>query len=79
MATPNTLTMSINSASAQKNIPSAIYEVDIDIIPTISSSTGGNFTLSIFYDIGVAAHATGTTILDFSFLGICGSAAYSIS
>jgi hypothetical protein len=71
LGTPNSLAMSITSASLQKNVPSAIYDIDIDIIPTISSSTGGNFTIYIFYDASLGVHGTGTSVLDFSFLGIC--------
>ena len=70
LASQNTLAMSISSSSTIKNTPSAIYDVDIDITPTISSTTGANFTLYIFYD-STLGHSTDTTILDFTFIGIC--------
>lgn len=64
--------MSTSSVSA--NIPASIYTVNIDLTPQNSSSTGGNFTLYIYFDNTNAAHTgSGTTLLDFSFMGLCQS------
>ena len=68
----DTLGVVCNSSSSQATVPAAIYSYDIYITPTFSSSTGGNFTLSIYYDNTMT---TGTTIIDFSFMGLCQSAA----
>lgn len=66
----NTLGVVCNSTSSQANVPAAIYSYDIYLTPTIGSTTGGNFTVFI-YDSGMN---TGTTINDFSFMGLCQSA-----
>lgn len=75
LATSNTLSIIGNSSSSQKNVPSAIYSFDVYITPTVASNTGGNFTIYIYYDSGDATHNTGTTINDFTFMGLCQSAA----
>lgn len=41
--------------------------------PTIDNSNGGNFTLSIHYDDQDGDHASGTGLLDFTFMGLCQS------
>lgn len=64
-----------NSSSSQATVPAAIYSFDIYLTPSVSSSSGGNFSISIYYDSAVPAHNTGTTIIDFSFMGLCQSAA----
>jgi hypothetical protein len=64
-----------NSSSSQKTVPTSIYSLDIYVTPTQSSSTGGNFTLFIYYDSTVGLQSTGTSIIDFSFMGLCQSAA----
>lgn len=64
-----------NSSSSQKTIPTSIYSLDIYVTPGQSSTTGGNFTLFIYYDSTVGLQSTGTTIIDFSFMGLCQSAA----
>ncbi len=63
-----------SSTSSEVNLTSSIYSLIIDINPTISSTTGGNFTVQIYYDSLNALHtASGTTDLDFSFMGLCQS------
>ena len=62
-----------NSTSSQNTVPTSIYSIDIYLTPSISSSTGGNFTLFISYTVDL--RNTGTTINDFSFMGLCQSAA----
>jgi len=73
--TVNNLVVVANSSSTQSTVPSSIYSLDIYITPTINSTTGGNFTLSIYYDSADGTHATGTTLNDFTFMGLCQSAA----
>lgn len=60
--------MSVSSTSSSKNRASQIYTIDIEITPTVSNSNGGNFTAYLYND------GTGTSLLDFSFVGICQSA-----
>ena len=79
LATPNTLIVVCNSSSSQSTVPAAIYTYDIYITPTISSSTGGNFTLQIYYSSADATHSTGTAINDFTFMGLCQSAATNLA
>jgi hypothetical protein len=69
------LGMIVNSTSTQNTIPTSIYSLDIYLTPTRSSSTGGNYTLFIYYDSTVGVQATGTSINDFTFMGLCQSAA----
>ena len=64
-----------NSSSTQATVPASIYSFDIYLTPTASSATGGNFTLFIYYDNADATMNTGTSIIDFSFMGLCQSAA----
>ena len=76
LTSTNTLAVICNSTSTQASVPSAIYSYDIYITPTISSTTGGNFTLEIYYDsLDSTQNTTGTSIIDFSFMGLCQSAA----
>lgn len=75
LASSNTLGIIGNSSSTQKNVPAAIYSFDVYITPTVASSTGGNFTIYIYYDSADATHSTGTTLNDFTFMGLCQSAA----
>lgn len=75
LATTGTLAIVGNSSSSQKNVPAAIYAYDVYITPTVSSSTGGNFTIYIYYNSGDATHSTGTSLNDFTFMGLCQSAA----
>lgn len=71
----SSMTLSVSSTSSNRNKPSQIYTVDIEVTPTISSATGGNFTAYLYYDGTVTDHTnSGTTLLDFSFVGICQSA-----
>jgi hypothetical protein len=71
---PNSLQIICNSSSSEQSRTSSIYNLDIYIQSTIASTSGGNFTLSIYYDSGVPAHVnSGTTDLDFSFMGLCQS------
>lgn len=79
LATPNTLGVIGNSTSSQSTVPAAIYSYDIYITPAVSSSTGGNFTLQIYYSSGDATHSTGTAINDFTFMGLCQSAATNLA
>ena len=39
---------------------------------------GGNFTLYLYYDSGNITHNSGTTSLDFSFMGLCQSKSPSV-
>lgn len=65
-----------NSSSSQATVPAAIYSYDIYLTPSVSSSNGGNFTISIYYDnTDPTQSVTGTSIIDFSFMGLCQSAA----
>lgn len=67
--------MAVASSSTNKNKANQIYTVNIDITPSITSSSGGNFTVFLYYDGTQLAHtASGTTLLDFAFAGICQSA-----
>lgn len=75
LGSTNTLQVEGNSTSGQSTVPSAIYSFDIYLTPGLSSNTGGNFTLYIYYDNAVPAMSTGTSIIDFSFMGLCQSAA----
>jgi hypothetical protein len=75
LSSTGTLGIICNSSSTQQYVPSSIYSFDIYITPGVSSSNGGNFSLSIYYDSGAGAHATGTSINDFTFMGLCQSAA----
>lgn len=75
LATSNTLSIIGNSSSSQQNVPSAIYSYDVYITPTVSSTTGGNFTIYIYYDSSDPTQNTGTSINDFTFMGLCQSAA----
>jgi hypothetical protein len=47
------------------------------LIPTISNSNGGNFTLQIYYNSANATHNSGTGLLDFNFMGLCQSTSVS--
>jgi hypothetical protein len=69
----NTLTIAASSSSSEKNRPASIYTIDIDITPSKSQSKGGNFTISLYYDALDANHNSGTTLLDFTFMGLCQS------
>ena len=71
----DTLVVVGNSSSTQKNTPSAIFAYDIYLTPTKASTTGGNFTIQIYYDSSDSGMSTGTTINDFSFMGLCQSSA----
>ena len=75
LAAQNTLSIIANTSNSQKNVPAAIYNFDIYIMPTISSSTGANFTLNIYYSGTEPLHVTGTTLIDFSIVGLCQSSA----
>lgn len=79
LAIPSTLAIIGNSTSSQSTVPAAIYSFDVYITPTVSSTTGGNFTLQIYYSSGDVNHNTGTTINDFTFMGLCQSAATNIA
>lgn len=68
-----TLTVAATSSSAEKARTSSIYTIEIDLTPTMTSTTGGNFTLSIYYDSTDADHNSGTTTSDFFFMGLCQS------
>lgn len=68
------MTVAVSTSSASANIPASIYSINIDITPLNSSPTGGNFTLYIYYDSTNIVHTgSGTTLLDFSFMGLCQS------
>lgn len=45
------------------------------MVPSLTNTNGGNFTLKIYYDSGNAAHtsASATGLLDFTFMGLCQS------
>lgn len=74
-AIPSTLTVAVSSTSTNKNKASQIYTVSIDLTPHVTLASGGNFTVFLYYDGTQAAHqGSGTTLLDFSFAGICQSA-----
>lgn len=75
LAPTGTLAVLCNSTSSQSTVPASIYSFDIYLTPTLGSTTGGNFTLSIYYDSTAPVMATGTTLIDFSFMGLCQSAA----
>ena len=75
LTSTNTLAVVCNSTSTKATVPAAIYSYDIYLTPTVGSSTGGNFTLFIYYNSGDPIMATGTSIIDFSFMGLCQSAA----
>ena len=75
LSSTNSLAVVCNSTSSQATIPASIYSFDVYLTPTVSSTTGGNFTLFIYYDVGDAMMATGTSLIDFSFMGLCQSAA----
>jgi hypothetical protein len=79
LATTNTLSIIGNSSSSKKNVPAAIYSYDIYITPTLASSTGGNFTIYIYYDVSDGTQNTGTSINDFTFMGLCQSAATNLN
>ena len=64
-----------NSSSIQATVPAAIYSYDIYLTPSVSSTNGGNFSISIYYDSLTPVQSTGTSIIDFSFMGLCQSAA----
>ena len=69
-----TLTVAGSSTSSEENRTSSIYTILIDVTPTQSNANGGNFTLSIHYESNDSAHtASGTTLLDFTFMGLCQS------
>lgn len=74
LSSPGGLGLVCNSTSSQATVPSAIYSYDIYITPTVTSTTGGNFTIKIYYTSGAPMN-TGTSIIDFSFMGLCQSAA----
>ncbi len=67
-----------NSSSSQKNVPSSIYSYDIYVTPTLTSPNGGNFTLYIYYD-SLDGHGGGTNVNDFTFMGLCQSAATNLA
>ena len=71
----NTLTVVASSTSANRARAASIYSLQIDITPTITKDTGGNFTAMIYYDSGEIIHNSGTTLLDFEFIGLCQSIA----
>lgn len=71
LASNNTMTIICNSTSSQSTIPAAIYSFDMYITPSVTSSTGGNFTFSIYYDSNNAImNVTRTYLIDFSFMGL---------
>jgi hypothetical protein len=74
LGTTGTLAIVGNSSSSQKTVPAAIYSFDIYITPTLSSTTGGNFTIYIYYS-NDGVQSTDTSINDFTFMGLCQSAA----
>jgi hypothetical protein len=67
------MAIAVSSSSSEKNRPASIYTINIDITPSKSQAKGGNFTLSLYYDNTEPLHNSGTTILDFSFMGLCQS------
>lgn len=75
LATPSTLTVAVNPVNvAYSTTVASIYTTNIDITPAITSATGANFTLTIYYDSGNGVHvASGTGLLDFTFMGLCQS------
>lgn len=75
LATASTMTVAINPVNAgSATTVSSIYTTNIDITPTITNNDGANFTLLIHYDSGNGAHvASGTGLLDFTFMGLCHS------
>jgi len=75
LTTSNGLGIIANSSSSQRNVPAAIYSFDVYITPTVARTTGGNFTIYIYYDSGDGTHGTGTSLNDFTFMGLCQSAA----
>lgn len=78
LGSTGTLAIVCNSTSSQVTVPAAIYSYDIYVTPTLGSTTGGNFTLQIYYNSGDATQATGTSITDFTFMGLCQSAATNL-
>ena len=75
ISSANTMGVICNSSSTQATVPAAIYSFDIYLTPSVASTTGGNFTVYIYYDNADAMQNTGTSIIDFSFMGLCQSAA----
>lgn len=56
------------------NRVASIYTLNIEVTPTVSLSTGANFTIKIHYDSTNVQHTgSGTALLDFSFMGLCQS------
>lgn len=47
------------------------------MIPSITDTNGGNFTLQIYYNPLNLTHNSGTGLLDFSFMGLCQSSSVS--
>lgn len=73
LGSTGSLAINCNSTSAQSTVPAAIYSFDIYVTPAVTSVNGGNFTLYIYYDSGLGLHSTGTSIIDFTFMGLCQS------
>lgn len=78
LASNGSLSVIVNTTSSTSTIPASIYTADIYVTPTVSSSTGGNFTLSIYYDSTDVAMSSTTSIIDFSFMGLCQSTATNV-
>lgn len=73
LASQLTMAVATTTTSSSVNTVAAIYTINIDVTPTITSSVGGNFTLKIYYDSSNANHNSGTGQLDFTFMGLCHS------
>lgn len=66
--------VSTSSTSASYRTVAAIYTINIDVTPSITSSKGGNFTLYLYFDTGNTNHTNSNSgQLDFSFMGLCQS------
>lgn len=69
---PTTLDLAVSSPTSPITRAGIIYYLNIDVTPTISSSTGGNFTISLYYDSTVPSHLTGSAgLMDFQIVGDC--------
>jgi hypothetical protein len=69
----NTLGIAVSSSSSEKNRPTSIYTINIDVTPSKTQANGGNFTLSLYYENADPTHNSGSGLLDFSFMGLCQS------
>lgn len=79
LASTGTLNIIGNSSSSQKYVPSSIYSYDVYVTPTLTSPNGGNFTLYIYYDSADGVQGGGTSVNDFTFMGLCQSAATNLA